>query len=44
MECSSMVPLTPVVMVMRGLVLHSLFCLVLISGSYLVCFCVRVKA
>jgi hypothetical protein len=40
MECSCMAPLTPTVMVMRGLVFHALFCIVLISGSYLVCFCV----
>jgi hypothetical protein len=35
-----MAPLTPTIMVMRGLVFHPLFCIVLISGSYLVCFCV----
>ncbi len=40
MECSCMAPLTPAVMVMRGLVFHPLFCIALISGSYLVCFCV----
>jgi hypothetical protein len=33
MECSCMAPLTPTVMVVRGLVLF--------SGSYLVCLCVR---
>ena len=33
-----MAPLTPDVMVTRGLVFHPLFCIVLISGSYLVCF------
>ena len=38
MECSWMAPLTPAVMVMIGLVLHPLFCMVLISGSYFVCF------
>ena len=37
MECSCMAPLTFVVMVMRGLVFHLLFCMVLISGWYLVC-------
>ena len=31
MECSFMALLTPVLMVMRGLVLHPLFCKVLIS-------------
>ena len=41
MECSCIVPLTPIVMVMRGLVFHSLLCMMLISGSYLVCLCVR---
>jgi hypothetical protein len=32
--------LTPAVMVMRGLIFHPLFCMVLISGLYLACFCV----
>jgi hypothetical protein len=41
MECSCMAPLTPVVMVMRGLVFRPLFCIVLINKSYLVCLCVR---
>ena len=41
MECSCTASLTPAMMVMRGLVFHPLFCMVLISGSYLVCFCVR---
>ena len=41
MECSCMAPLTPVVMVMRRLVFHPLFFMVLISGSYLVCLCER---
>ena len=36
-----MAPLTPAVMVMRGLVFHPLFCMVLINGSYLVCLCER---
>ena len=40
-ECSCMGPLTPAVMVMRGLVFHSLFCMVLISGSCLVYLCMR---
>ena len=34
MECSCMVALTLAVMVMRGLVPHLLFCMVLISGSH----------
>ena len=41
MECSCIAPLTPAVMVIRGLVFHPLFCMVLISGSYLICLCVR---
>ena len=41
MECLCIAPLTPVVMVMRGVVFHPLFCMVLISGLYLVCLCVR---
>ena len=40
MECSCMIPLTPTVMVIRGLVFHPLFCMVLFSGLYLVCLCV----
>ena len=39
-ECSCIAPLTPTVMVMRALVFHTLLCMALISGSYLVCFCV----
>ena len=39
-ECSCIAPRTPAVMVMRGLVFHPFICIVLISGSYLVCFCV----
>jgi hypothetical protein len=39
-KCSCIAPLTPAVMVMRGVGFHPLFCMVLISGSYLVCFCV----
>ena len=38
-ECLCIAPLTPAVMVMRGLVFHPLLCMVFISGSYLVCFC-----
>ena len=34
-----MAPLTPAVMVMRGLVLHPLFCILWISGSYSECLC-----
>ena len=41
MERSCTAPLAPAVMVMRGLFLHPLFCTVLISGSYLVCFSSR---
>ena len=33
-----MPPLTPVVMVMMGLVFHPLLCMVFINGSYFVCF------
>lgn len=32
-----MAPLTPVVMVMTWFIFHPMFCMVLISGSYLVC-------
>ena len=42
MECSCIAPLTPAVTVIRGLIFHPLFCIVLIGGSYLVCLCVRV--
>ena len=43
MECSCMAPLTPAVMVMRGFVCLTLtlFCMVVINGSYLLCLCVR---
>ena len=41
MECLCMAPLTRVVIVIRGLVFHPLFCMVSIRGSYLVCLCVR---
>ena len=40
MECSSIAPLTPAMMVIRGFVCHPWFCMVLISGSYLLCLCV----
>ena len=35
-----MAPLTHVVTVMRVLVFHPFFCIALISGLYLMCFCV----
>ena len=41
MECSCIASRTPIVMVMRRLVYHPWFCMVLISESYLVCSCVR---
>ena len=41
MECSCIAPLTPFVIVMRGFAFHPMFCMLLISGSYLVCLCVR---
>ena len=43
MECSCMAPLTPVVMIMMGLVFHPLLSRVLINayGSYFMCFRVR---
>ena len=41
MECSCIALLALAVIVMRGLVFHPLFCMVLISGSYLVCLCMR---
>ena len=41
MKCSWIAPLTPAVMMIRRLIFHSLFCIVLISGLYLVCLCVR---
>ena len=44
MECSCMAPLTHVVMVIRGLVIHPLFCMVLIRGSYLMCLHVRARS
>ena len=39
MECSCTTPVSPAVMVTRGSIFHPLFCMVLISGSYLVCLC-----
>ena len=41
LECSCMAPLTPAVMVIKGVVCHPRFCMVLINGSYLLCLCVR---
>ena len=41
MDCSCIAPMTPDVMVIRGFVFQPLFRIVLISGSYFVCFCVR---
>ena len=41
MEFSCMTPLTLAVMVIRGLVFHPLFWMVLFSGLYLACLCVR---
>jgi hypothetical protein len=38
MECSWIAPLTPAVMVISELTFQPLFCMVLISGSYFVCF------
>jgi hypothetical protein len=34
-------PRTPVVIVMRGFVLHPWFCMMLINESYLVCLCMK---
>lgn len=36
-DCLHIASLTPIVMVMRGFMFHSLFCMVLIGGSYLLC-------
>ena len=41
MECSWIAPLTPAVMVISGLTFHLLFCMVFISGLYLVSLWVR---
>ena len=40
MDCLYMTPLTPAVIVMGGFVFQPLLRIALISGSYLVCFCV----
>ena len=42
MDFSYIAPLTHAVMVIRGFIFHPLFCMALISGSYLACFCVMV--
>jgi hypothetical protein len=39
-----MAPLTPAVMVISGLTFQPLFCMLLISGSYLVCLWVRASS
>ena len=44
MECSWMAPLTPAVIVISGLTFQPLFCMLLISGSYLVCLWVRASS
>jgi uncharacterized SAM-binding protein YcdF (DUF218 family) len=44
MECSWIAPLTPAVMVISGLTFQPLLCMVLISGSYLVCLWVRASS
>ena len=41
MDFSCMAPLTPSVMVTRGLVFHPLFCKAFINGLYLACLCRR---
>ena len=41
MDCSCITPLTPAVIVIRGFVFQPLFCILLISGLYFACFCVR---
>ena len=41
MQCSCMAPLTLDVMIIRGSVVHPVFCMVLIKGSDLVCLCLR---
>ena len=43
-DCSCIVPCTPVVIVMRGLVFQPWFCELWISGSYLVCLRVRASS
>ena len=44
MACSWMAPLTHVVMVMRGFVFHPMFCMALISGSYLSCLYAKARS
>ena len=41
MECSCITPLPMVVMITKGLVFQPLVCMILISGLYLVCLCMR---
>jgi hypothetical protein len=41
MNCSFIAPRTLAVIVMRGFVFHPWFCMLLISGSHLVCLCMR---
>ena len=41
MDCSCIAPLTLAVIVIRGFDFQPLFCIVLISGLYFACFCVR---
>ena len=41
MDCSCMAPRTPIAIVIRGFVFQPWFLMLLISGSYLVCLCVR---
>ena len=41
MQCSCMAPLTLAMMIIRGLIFHPVFCMVLIKGSDLVCLCLR---
>ena len=41
MECLYIAHVTLVVIVMRGSVFYPLFCMMVISGSYSVCLCVR---
>ena len=40
-ECSCIAHVTPAVMVMRGCIFQPLLLIMLISGSYFSCFCVR---
>ena len=41
MECLCITPLTPTMIVMRGFVFQPMFCMLLMSGSYSTCLCVR---